>query len=56
MRIILSEGRINIFNLREGCVEQIERFYTRNLPLSRKISRTATRHSVVGGDCFEAVL
>ena len=40
MRIILSHGKVNIFNLAKNAgtsVEQIERFYARNLPLSREI-------------------
>jgi hypothetical protein len=39
MRIILSEGQVNIFNLAKNAgtsVDQIERFYARNLPLSRE--------------------
>jgi hypothetical protein len=35
MRIILSLGRVNIFNLAKNAgtsVEQIERFYAKNLP------------------------
>ena len=42
MRIILSEGKINIFNLAKNAgtsVEQIERFYARNLPLSKEMAR-----------------
>ena len=42
MRIILSEGRVNIFNLAKNAgtsVEQIERFYARNLPLSKEMAR-----------------
>jgi hypothetical protein len=38
MRIILSGGKVNIFNLANNAgtsVDQIERFYARNLPLSR---------------------
>ena len=38
MRIILSEGKVNIFNLAKNAgtsVDQIERFYARNLPLSK---------------------
>ena len=41
MRIILSEGRVNIFNLAKNAgtsVDQIERFYARNLPLSREMA------------------
>ena len=41
MRIILSEGKVNIFNLAKNAgtsVEQIERFYARNLPLSREMA------------------
>ena len=39
MRIILSEGQVNIFNLVKNAgtsVDQIERFYARNLPLSKE--------------------
>jgi hypothetical protein len=42
MRIILSEGQVNIFNLAKNAgtsVEQIERFYARNLPLSKEMAR-----------------
>jgi hypothetical protein len=42
MRIILSEGQVNIFNLAKNAgtsVEQIERFYARNLPLSREMAK-----------------
>ena len=42
MRIILSEGKVNIFNLAKNAgtsVEQIERFYARNLPLSAELAR-----------------
>ncbi len=42
MRIILSEGQINIFNLAKNAgtsVDQIERFYARNLPLSAEMAR-----------------
>ncbi|HSI11295.1 MAG TPA: hypothetical protein VK961_04595, partial [Chthoniobacter sp.] len=42
MRIILSEGRVNIFNLAKNAgtsVEQIERFYARHLPLSAEMAR-----------------
>jgi hypothetical protein len=41
MRIILSEGKIDIFNLAKNAgtsVDQIERFYARNLPLSREMA------------------
>ena len=41
MRLILSEGKVNIFNLAKNAgtsVEQIERFYARNLPLSREMA------------------
>ena len=41
MRIILSEGKVNIFNLAKNAgtsVDQIERFYARNLPLSREMA------------------
>jgi hypothetical protein len=42
MRIINSEGRVNIFNLAKNAgtsVEQIERFYARFLPLSKEMAR-----------------
>jgi hypothetical protein len=41
-RIILSEGQVNIFNLAKNAgisVEQIERFYARNLPLSKEMAK-----------------
>jgi hypothetical protein len=41
MRIILSEGKVNIFNLAKNAgtsVDLIERFYARNLPLSREMA------------------
>jgi hypothetical protein len=41
MRIILSQGGVNIFNLAKNAgtsVDQIERFYARNLPLSREMA------------------
>jgi integrase len=41
MRIILSHGKVNIFNLAKNAgtsVEQIERFYARNLPLSAEMA------------------
>lgn len=42
MRIVQSEGRVNIFNLAKNAgtsVEQIERFYARHLPLSAEMAR-----------------
>ena len=42
MRIINSEGRVNIFNLAKNAgtsVDQIERFYARFLPLSREMAK-----------------
>lgn len=42
MRIILSEGKVNIFNLAKNAgtsVDQIERFYARFLPLSKEMAR-----------------
>jgi hypothetical protein len=42
MRIILSHGKVNIFNLAKNAgtsVEQIERFYARNLPLSKEMAK-----------------
>ncbi|MCW5725666.1 MAG: hypothetical protein KIS81_12030 [Maricaulaceae bacterium] len=41
MRLILSHGQVNIYNLAKNAgtsVEQIERFYARNLPLSREMA------------------
>ena len=41
MRVVLSHGKVNIFNLAKNAgtsVEQIERFYTHNLPLSREMA------------------
>jgi hypothetical protein len=41
MRIILSHGQVNIFNLAKNAgtsVDQIERFYARHLPLSREMA------------------
>ena len=41
MRIILSGGKVNIFNLAKNAgtsVDQIERFYARNLPLSKEMA------------------
>jgi integrase len=42
MRLIKSEGEVNIFNLAKTAgtsVEQIERFYARHLPLSREMAK-----------------
>ena len=42
MRLVLSEGQVNIFNLAKNAgtsVEQIERFYARNLPMSAEMAR-----------------
>ena len=42
MRIILSQGRVNIFNLAKNAgtsVEQIERFCARNLPFSPELAK-----------------
>ena len=41
MRIVLSQSKVNIFNLAKNSgtsVEQIEGFYARNLPLSRQMA------------------
>jgi hypothetical protein len=41
-RIIFSHGKVNIFNLAKNAgtsVDQIERFYARNLPLSPELAR-----------------
>lgn len=40
MRIILSQGKVNIFNLAKNAgtsVNQIERFYACNLPISAEL-------------------
>jgi hypothetical protein len=42
MRIINSEGKVNIFNLAKNAgtsVDQIERFYAKYLPLSAEMAR-----------------
>ena len=42
MRIILSHGQVNIFNLAKNAgtsVNQIECFYARHLPLSREMAK-----------------
>lgn len=42
MRLVLSHGKVNIFNLAKNAgtsVDQIERFYARNLPLSAELAR-----------------
>jgi hypothetical protein len=42
MRIITSEGKINIFNLAKNAgtsVDQIERFYAKDLPLSAELAK-----------------
>ena len=42
MRIILSHGQVNIFNLARNAgtsVKSIERFYARNLPLSAEMAK-----------------
>ena len=42
MRIILSHGKVNIFNLAKNAgtsVGQIERFYAKHLPLSREMAK-----------------
>ena len=42
MRLILSEGKVNIYNLAKNAgtsVSQIERFYSKNLPLSREMAK-----------------
>jgi hypothetical protein len=41
MRLILSQGQVNMFNLAKNAgtsVDQIERFYARNLPLSKEMA------------------
>ena len=42
MRMIPSQGKVNIFNLAKNAgtsVEQIERFYAKHLPLSREMAK-----------------
>ena len=42
MRLVLSGGKVNIYNLAKNAgtsVEQIERFYAKNLPLSAELAR-----------------
>ena len=42
MRLVLSQGRVNIFNLAKNAgtsVDQIERFYARHLPMSAEMAR-----------------
>lgn len=42
MRLVNSHGKVNIFNLAKNAgtsVDQIERFYARNLPLSAELAR-----------------
>jgi hypothetical protein len=42
MRLVLSEGKVNIYTLAKNAgtsVEQIERFYARNLPISAELVR-----------------
>ena len=46
MRIILSHGKVNIFNLAKNAgtsVEQIERFYAKHLLLSSNIECLTSR-------------
>jgi hypothetical protein len=40
MRLVLSEGKVNIYTLAKNAgtsVNQIERFYARNLPISAEL-------------------
>ena len=56
MRIILSQGRVNIFNLAKNAgtsVEQIERFYARNCRSRRSWRRT---YRALGSDKRKAEL
>ena len=42
MRLVLSQGRVNIFNLAKNAgtsVDQIERFYARHLPMNAEMAR-----------------
>jgi hypothetical protein len=42
MRIILSHGKVNIYNLAKNAgtsVDQIERFYAKYLPLSAELAK-----------------
>lgn len=59
MRIILSEGKVNIFNLAKTAgtsVEQIERFYARNLPLSAELARNLQGRETILGVVFEGIV
>ena len=61
MRIILSHGKVNIFNLAKNAgtiVEQIARFYAKHLPLSREMAlnhtiRNKTEAAYRRGDLFD---
>ncbi|HVX36772.1 MAG TPA: hypothetical protein VHC71_11200 [Hyphomicrobium sp.] len=53
MRIILLHGKVNIFNLAKNAgtsVNQIERFYARNLPISAKLVKSL---QAFGEECIE---
>ena len=53
MRIILSHGKVNIFNLAKNAgtsVNQIERFYARNPPISAKLVKSL---QAFGEECIE---
>lgn len=42
MQLVLSEGKVNVFSLAKiagASVEQIARFYARNLPMSAEMAR-----------------
>jgi len=42
MRIVNSEGQVNIYNLTKNAgtsVNQVERFYAKHLPLSAELAR-----------------
>jgi hypothetical protein len=50
MRIILSQDKVSIFNLAKNAgtsVEQIERFYARNLPLSPELAKNLNHAFIV---------
>jgi len=42
MRLVNSEGEVNVYNLAKNAgtsVEQIERFYAKNLPMTAELAR-----------------
>jgi transcriptional regulator GlxA family with amidase domain len=46
MRIVLSEGKVDIYTLAKNAgtsVDQIERFYTKHLPISPEMAKNLQR-------------